>query len=62
MIGIVNYGSGNIQAIVNIYNRLNIQTKIKTAIHTHSAIKHQQVTSIESISFITTIKGLNNVS
>lgn len=30
MIGIVNYGSGNIQAIVNIYNRLNIQTKIIT--------------------------------
>lgn len=30
MIGIVNYGSGNIQAIANIYNRLNIQTKIIT--------------------------------
>jgi glutamine amidotransferase len=30
MIGIVNYGSGNIQAIANIYNRLNIPTKIIT--------------------------------
>lgn len=30
MIGIVNYGSGNIQAIKNIYNSLNIQTKIIT--------------------------------
>jgi glutamine amidotransferase len=28
MIGIVNYGSGNIQAINNIYKSLNIQTKI----------------------------------
>ncbi len=28
MIGIVNYGSGNIQAIANIYNRLNIPYKI----------------------------------
>lgn len=28
MIGIVNYGSGNIQAIVNIYNNLNIPTKV----------------------------------
>lgn len=28
MIGIVNYGSGNIQAISNIYNRLNIPFKI----------------------------------
>ena len=28
MIGIVNYGSGNIQAIANIYSRLNIETKI----------------------------------
>lgn len=28
MIGIVNYGSGNIQAIVNIYNRLNIPSMI----------------------------------
>jgi len=30
MIGIVNYGSGNIQAIANIYSRLNIHTKIIT--------------------------------
>jgi len=30
MIGIVNYGSGNIQAIANIYSRLNIPTKIIT--------------------------------
>jgi glutamine amidotransferase len=30
MIGIVNYGSGNIQAIANIYNRLNIPFKIIT--------------------------------
>ncbi|MFA7272768.1 MAG: imidazole glycerol phosphate synthase subunit HisH [Crocinitomicaceae bacterium] len=30
MIGIVNYGSGNIQAIANIYNQLNIPTKIIT--------------------------------
>jgi glutamine amidotransferase len=30
MIGIVNYGSGNIQAIANNYNRLNIETKIIT--------------------------------
>jgi len=28
MIGIVNYGSGNIQAIANIYNRLNIPFEI----------------------------------
>jgi glutamine amidotransferase len=28
MIGIVNYGSGNVQAIANIYNRLNIPCKI----------------------------------
>jgi len=28
MIGIVNHGSGNIQAIVNIYNRLNVPYKI----------------------------------
>jgi len=28
MIGIVNYGSGNIRAIENIYSRLNIQTKV----------------------------------
>lgn len=28
MIGIVNYGSGNIQAIINIYNNLNIPTKV----------------------------------
>ena len=28
MIGIVNYGSGNVQAIANIYNRTNIQYKI----------------------------------
>ena len=30
MIGIVNYGSGNIQAIANIYSRLNIPTIIIT--------------------------------
>ena len=28
MIGIINYGSGNIEAIVNIYNRLNIECKV----------------------------------
>lgn len=28
MIGIINYGSGNIEAISNIYNRLNIDCKI----------------------------------
>lgn len=28
MIGIVNYGSGNIQAIANIYNRLNIPFEV----------------------------------
>ena len=28
MIGIVNYGSGNIEAIANIYNRLNIKCKV----------------------------------
>lgn len=28
MIGIINYGSGNIQAIANIYHRLNIEYKI----------------------------------
>lgn len=28
MIGIVNYGSGNIEAIANIYNRLNIECKV----------------------------------
>lgn len=28
MIGIIDYGSGNIQAIVNIYNLLNIKTRI----------------------------------
>jgi glutamine amidotransferase len=28
MIGIVNYGSGNIQAIANIYNRLNVPYRI----------------------------------
>ena len=28
MIGIINYGSGNIQAIANIYHRLNISFKI----------------------------------
>lgn len=30
MIGILNYKSGNIQAIVNIYDRLNVETKIIT--------------------------------
>ena len=28
MIGIINYGSGNIEAITNIYNRLNIECKV----------------------------------
>jgi imidazole glycerol phosphate synthase glutamine amidotransferase subunit len=28
MIGIINYGSGNIQAIANIYNRLNVPFRI----------------------------------
>ena len=28
MIAIVNYGSGNIQAIANIYNRLNVPLEI----------------------------------
>lgn len=28
MIGIIDYGSGNIQAIVNIYNQLNIECKV----------------------------------
>ena len=28
MIGIINYGSGNVQAIANIYNRTNIPYKI----------------------------------
>lgn len=28
MIGIINYGSGNIEAIANIYNRLNIEYKV----------------------------------
>jgi glutamine amidotransferase len=28
MIGIINYGSGNVQAIANIYNRTNFQYKI----------------------------------
>lgn len=28
MIGIINYGSGNIEAIANIYNRLNIEATI----------------------------------
>ena len=28
MIGIINYGSGNIEAIINIYKRLNIECKV----------------------------------
>jgi glutamine amidotransferase len=36
MIGIINYGSGNVQAIANIYNRTNYQYKI---IQDHEQLK-----------------------
>ena len=41
MIGIINYGSGNIDAIINIYNRLNIECKVINDLAEFKSPKYQ---------------------
>ncbi len=57
MIGIVDYGSGNIQAIANIYNRLNIPFRI---IQEPDALKMADHLILPGVgAFDTTMKELN---
>ncbi len=58
MIGIVNYGSGNIQAIANIYNRVNIPFKI---ISDYEQLKKADKLILPGVgAFDATMKVLNN--
>ena len=58
MIGIVNYGSGNIQAIANIYNRANIPYQI---ISDHSQMKTSDKLILPGVgAFDATMQELNN--
>jgi glutamine amidotransferase len=58
MIGIVNYGSGNVQAIANVYNRVNIPFQIIS--------DYRQIKKIDKLilpgvgAFDATMKVLNN--
>jgi glutamine amidotransferase len=58
MIGIVNYGSGNVQAIANIYNRVNIPFKI---ISDYEQMKKADKLILPGVgAFDATMKVLNN--
>jgi glutamine amidotransferase len=58
MIGIVNYGSGNVQAIANIYNRVNIPFKI---ICNYEQMKKADKLILPGVgAFDATMKVLNN--
>jgi glutamine amidotransferase len=58
MIGIVNYGSGNVQAIANIYNRVNIPFKI---ISNYEQMKKVDKLILPGVgAFDATMKVLNN--
>jgi glutamine amidotransferase len=58
MIGIVNYGSGNIQAIANIYNRANIPYQI---INNHSQFKSSDKLILPGVgAFDATMQVLNS--
>jgi glutamine amidotransferase len=58
MIGIVNYGSGNVQAIANIYNRVNIPFKI---ISNYEQMKKADKLILPGVgAFDATMKVLNN--
>ena len=58
MIGIVNYGSGNVQAIANIYNRANIPFQI---ISEYERIKNVDKFILPGVgAFDATMKELNN--
>jgi glutamine amidotransferase len=58
MIGIVNYGSGNVQAIANIYNRVNIPFKI---ISDYEQLKKADKLILPGVgAFDATMKVLNN--
>jgi len=58
MIGIVNYGSGNVQAIANIYNRANIPFKI---INDYDQMKNADKLILPGVgAFDATMKVLNN--
>jgi glutamine amidotransferase len=58
MIGIVNYGSGNIQAIANIYKRANIPYQIIT---NHTQIKKSDKLILPGVgAFDATMQELNN--
>jgi glutamine amidotransferase len=58
MIGIVNYGSGNIQAIANIYKRAIIPYQIITS---HSQIKNSDKLILPGVgAFDVTMQELNN--
>jgi glutamine amidotransferase len=58
MIGIVNYGSGNIQAIANIYTRANIPYQI---ISNHSQLKTSDKLILPGVgAFDATMQELNN--
>jgi glutamine amidotransferase len=58
MIGIVNYGSGNIQAIANIYKRANVPYQIIT---NHSQIKNSDKLILPGVgAFDVTMQELNN--
>lgn len=58
MIGIINYGSGNVQAIANIYNRVNIPFKI---ISDYEQMKKADKLILPGVgAFDATMKVLNN--
>jgi glutamine amidotransferase len=58
MIGIVNYGSGNIQALANIYNRSNIPYQIIT---NYSQMKKSDKLILPGVgAFDSTMQELNN--
>jgi len=58
MIGIINYGSGNIEAISNIYNRLNIECKIINNIEDFESVDRLILPGVGS--FDECMKQLNN--
>ena len=58
MIGIINYGSGNIEAISNIYNRLNIECKVINNLEDFESVDRLILPGVGS--FDECMKQLNN--
>jgi len=58
MIGIINYGSGNIEAISNIYNRLNIECKVINNLKDFESVDRLILPGVGS--FDECMKQLNN--